>query len=132
MTFIIRVKKIEYINTKLDPFQREAVKKGITNNHITLIQGPPGTGKTSVITEIVQQIIKENKNSGVSNYKRILLVSKNNKAVDNVLNKLNEIIDKNVIMIRIGREEKITDKTKIVKPKESEFLGFGFWNKEGA
>lgn len=102
-------KKIEYINTKLDPFQREAVKKGITNNHITLIQGPPGTGKTSVITEIVQQIIKENKKSGVSNYKRILLVSKNNKAVDNVLNKLNEIIDKNVIMIRIGREEKITD-----------------------
>ena len=74
-----------------------------------MIQGPPGTGKTSVITEIVQQIIKENKNSGVSNYKRILLVSKNNKAVDNVLNKLNEIIDKNVIMIRIGREEKITD-----------------------
>ena len=62
-----------------------------------------------MITEIVQQIIKENKNSGVSNYKRILLVSKNNKAVDNVLNKLNEIIDKNVIMIRIGREEKITD-----------------------
>ncbi len=102
-------KKIEYINTKLDPFQREAVKKGITNNYITLIQGPPGTGKTSVITEIVQQIIKENKKSGVSNYKRILLVSKNNKAVDNVLNKLNEIIDKNVIMIRIGREEKITD-----------------------
>ncbi len=102
-------KNIEYINTKLDPFQREAVKKGIANNHITLIQGPPGTGKTSVITEIVQQVIEENRKSGVSNYKRILLVSKNNKAVDNVLNKLNEKIDKNVIMIRIGREEKITD-----------------------
>lgn len=74
-----------------------------------LIQGPPGTGKTSVITEIIQQVIKENEKTGVSNYKRVLLVSKNNKAVDNVLNKFNEIIDKNVIMIRIGREEKITD-----------------------
>lgn len=100
---------IKYINNKLDPFQKEAVRKGITNNYITLIQGPPGTGKTSVITEIIQQIIEDNKKVGVSNYKKILLVSKNNRAVDNVLNKLKGIVDKNAIAIRIGREEKVTE-----------------------
>ncbi|MCI0559792.1 MAG: AAA domain-containing protein [Nitrososphaera sp.] len=60
-----------------------------------LVWGPPGTGKTTTISAVVtQQAAKK---------KRILITSKNNKAVDNVLQKL-----ENVDALRIGREEAIS------------------------
>ncbi len=34
-----------------------AIRKAINNNDIFLIQGPPGTGKTSVIVEIIKQLV---------------------------------------------------------------------------
>lgn len=92
--------KIDYYNQKLDTSQREAVRKAICASSITLIQGPPGTGKTSVITEIIMQILKE----GQTNNK-ILLVSQANKAVDNVLSKIKDNIANKIV--RIGEELKI-------------------------
>ena len=92
---------IDYYNQDLDTFQREAVKKAICSSSITLIQGPPGTGKTSVITEIIRQILKEER--GTVN--KILLVSQANKAVDNVLSKIKDDITNKIV--RIGEESKI-------------------------
>lgn len=93
---------IDYYNQNLDTSQRDAVRKAICSSSITLIQGPPGTGKTSVITEIIMQILK----AGQTNTNnKILLVSQANKAVDNVLSKIKDNITNKIV--RIGEESKI-------------------------
>lgn len=67
---------------KLNEAQRKAVLAAIHCTDLALLQGPPGTGKTTVIAEIIWQIIsKEPKH-------RILLTSETNLAVDNALDRL--------------------------------------------
>ena len=66
------------------------------------LQGPPGTGKTSVIEELILQESKKNK--------IILVTSQSNLAVDNILERLIE--NKRVSILRLGNEEKISDKIK--------------------
>jgi superfamily I DNA and/or RNA helicase len=56
------------------------------------IQGPPGTGKTTVITESILQILKQEPRA------RILVTSQSNQAVDNVLERIVKFPD-----IRIAR-----------------------------
>ena len=72
---------------------------------IFLIQGSPGTGKTSVITEVVLQILSKYPND------QILISSQSNIAVDNVLTKLSgiKLNQGQIKILRIGREEKIED-----------------------
>ena len=67
--------------------QKKAVLTALEADPFCVIQGPPGTGKTTVITEIVFQLLK--KNPGV----KILITSQTNSAVDQVLENLlkNEI-----------------------------------------
>lgn len=60
--------------------QTQAIEKAVGNKNILLIQGPPGTGKTTVITEIVKQLIKKGEN--------ILVTSQTHIAVDNVLERI--------------------------------------------
>ena len=93
---------IDYYNQNLDTSQRAAVRKAICSSSITLIQGPPGTGKTSVITEIIMQILKEGQ---TNTNNKILLVSQANKAVDNVLGKIKDNVYSKIV--RIGEESKI-------------------------
>ena len=66
--------KNEIINTNLktDDTQREAVLEALHYKPVYLIQGPPGTGKTTVIVELIQQIIKQNSNA------KILVTSQSN------------------------------------------------------
>lgn len=59
--------------------QKQAIKKVFTNN-ISVIQGPPGTGKTQTILNIVANIVLKDKTVGV--------ISNNNSAVENVIEKL--------------------------------------------
>ncbi len=86
--------KVEYPPT---PTQQEAIKNGIKAKDLYLVWGPPGTGKTTVIKEWVEYFARQGK--------RVLISSQNNKAVDNVLERLPEDIKKN--SIRIGNQEKI-------------------------
>lgn len=77
-----------------------AVKKALSTKDIFILQGPPGTGKTTVITEIICQILKSDPDA------KILLTSQSNVAVDNAAFKVAQILpDKYVV--RIGRTEKI-------------------------
>ena len=98
--------------TSLDFFQdwlsddkKDAVSKAVSSNELFLIQGPPGTGKTSVIAEIVLQLLKRDPNS------RILLTSQSNVAVDHALTQIEKAAsdagDSPPEMVRIGRSEKI-------------------------
>jgi hypothetical protein len=70
-----------------NPNQLQAIRQALTCEPLSLIQGPPGTGKTTVITEIVFQILNADPAA------KILITSQTNNAVDQVLENLvkNEI-----------------------------------------
>lgn len=74
--------------------QLSAVKKAILAPDLALIQGPPGTGKTTVIAEIIHQIIR------IRPHAKILLSSQSHLAVDNALEKLKG--DPNLRPLRIA------------------------------
>ena len=82
--------------------QMDAIKKGIQTKDIFLVMGPPGTGKTTVILAWIKHFVEVEK-------KRVLVSSKNNKAVDNVLERVR---DNNTEIIRIGSEAKIQEQVK--------------------
>jgi len=103
----IRIPKCEkYHNSQLDENQKEAVDKALSleRGEYLLIQGPPGTGKTTVITEILEQILSQNKLA------KILVTSQSNQAVDNVLEKICKTEDK---IVRFGKDtSKFSDMAK--------------------
>jgi len=86
--------------------QREVLGRGPASDDIFLVMGPPGTGKTQTITELVRYY--------KSRRMRVLLTSKNNMAVDNVLIKLKPDADPNdpaaLRMVRLG-QRRISDDT---------------------
>ena len=82
--------------------QLEAIVKGILTEDLLLVLGPPGTGKTTVILSWVEYFL--------SRGQRVLISSQNNSAVDNVLERLGE--DKNREIVRLGREEKVQENCK--------------------
>ena len=67
--------------------QKKAILNALYYSPLSVIQGPPGTGKTTVITEIVFQIL------AIKPDAKILITSQTNTAVDQVLENLikNEI-----------------------------------------
>lgn len=91
----------EALNKPGNP-QGIAVKRAVGNQSILLIQGPPGTGKTTVITEIVRQLVAEKK--------KVLVTSQTHVAVDNVLEKIKE--DREISIVRIGFHEAVSDFSK--------------------
>jgi superfamily I DNA and/or RNA helicase len=70
------------IEKNLNRKQEEAVMRAIKTEDLMLLQGPPGTGKTTVIAEIIWQIICTNQRS------KTLVSSQANLAVDNALDRL--------------------------------------------
>ena len=94
--------ELDYFQEWLSDDQRTAVRKAVSSNELFLIQGPPGTGKTSVIAEIVLQILKKEPEA------RILLTSQSNVAVDHALTQIARAAgDSPPEMVRLGRSEKI-------------------------
>lgn len=92
-------------NLKADNTQRESVFEALHYKPIYLIQGPPGTGKTTVIVELIQQILKQKKDA------KILVTSQSNLAVDNVLERLPE----SVLFMRLAVDEERISSEKIKK-----------------
>ncbi len=96
----INTKKIinRLLSSSLPPnnSQIDAIKRGIKVEDMLLVLGPPGTGKTTVILEWVKYFVENNK--------RVLVASQNNKAVDNVLERLAE---EDIDTIRVGSEDKV-------------------------
>lgn len=99
------LKPIEFKNEDLvrtekeDPTNNQvnAVKKAVGNQNIFLIQGPPGTGKTTVIAEIIQQLVEKGE--------KVLVSGQNHVAVDNVLEKLSQFPKLN--LLRVGNPDRI-------------------------
>ena len=94
--------QLAYFQDWLSDDKKEAVRRAVSSNELFLIQGPPGTGKTSVIAEIVLQILKREPEA------RILLTSQSNVAVDYALTQIEQASgDSPPEMVRLGRSEKI-------------------------
>lgn len=60
--------------------QPMAIRKAVGNQDIFLIQGPPGTGKTSVIVEIIRQLVRKGE--------RVLVCSQAHSAVKNIYDRI--------------------------------------------
>ncbi len=99
------LKPIEFKNEDLSRTEKEdstnnqviAVRKSVGNQNIFLIQGPPGTGKTTVIAEIIQQLVEKGE--------KILVSGQNHVSVDNVLEKLSQFPHLN--LLRVGNPDRI-------------------------
>ncbi|QQU02124.1 AAA domain-containing protein [Myroides odoratus] len=97
-------KQFKFINPNLtqteklqpDNNQIKAVRKAVGNKNVMLIQGPPGTGKTTVIVEVIQQLVKRGE--------KILVTGQNHVAVDNVFLKLVE--DSKLSCLRVGNPDR--------------------------
>ena len=106
-TMSVITKKITFLDQKLDPAQRNAVRKIIEAKDIAVIHGPPGTGKTDVIIEVVRQILKANKNNPMA-LQKLLIVSQSNAAIDKIIEDLDQYMN-DINIIRIGHDnEKIS------------------------
>jgi len=71
--------KLDFKNKNLTTNQQETIEKAFNEKNIFLVQGPPGTGKTTIIKEMIYQTLIQDK------YAKVLIVSQQNVAVDNVL-----------------------------------------------
>jgi serine/threonine protein kinase len=74
------------------------VNRILANETIFCLQGPPGTGKTTMIAEVVAQILKLEPNW------RILVCSQANEAVANAIEKIREVTDLTEVREAIGHD----------------------------
>jgi superfamily I DNA and/or RNA helicase len=88
--------------------QSKFVTQAINTPDFAILEGPPGSGKTTVILELICQLVKQGK--------RILLCGSTHVAIDNVLERLKEqqngisLLEKfNILPVRIGDERRIND-----------------------
>jgi DNA polymerase III delta prime subunit len=104
-----------------DESQRDAVLEALNKKPVFLIQGPPGTGKTTVIIELIRQILTRQKNA------KILVTSQSNLAVDNVLEKIHKVNERSehpLNFMRLASEHSL-EKENIT----NEILPYTFENK---
>ncbi|MEA4825284.1 MAG: AAA domain-containing protein [Clostridium sp.] len=75
--------------------QKKSIEAAL-NNRISIIEGPPGTGKTTTILSIIANLVYQNK--------KVVVVSKNNSAIDNVVEELEQMPIPD-FFIRLGKKE---------------------------
>lgn len=94
--------ELTFIQETLEADQREAVKRALAARDLFLLQGPPGTGKTTVIAEIILQLLAERPNV------RILVSSQSNTAVNHAISRVAALHKGHRLeIVRLGRMEKI-------------------------
>ena len=105
--------------------QREFVKKALGTPDFAFLEGPPGSGKTTVLCELVRQI--------VSRGKRVLFCASTHVAVDNLLERLvggGAESAGDIMALRIGESERISERIdpyrydNFVKTKRGELLEY--------
>ncbi|HOJ66650.1 MAG TPA: AAA domain-containing protein [Paludibacteraceae bacterium] len=91
--------------------QRQFIHQAINTPDFAILEGPPGSGKTTVILELICQLVKRGK--------RVLLCGSTHVAIDNVLERLKEkrnnisLLEQfHILPVRIGDEHRISDNVK--------------------
>ena len=87
--------------TKLDDSQKKAIAEAM-GSRISVITGAPGTGKTQVIENLLANALIRGK--------KVLVASKNNKAVDNVKDRF-DVIDPSGYFLRFGSRQVVSTST---------------------
>ena len=80
--------------------QRQAIQSSLTEE-LTVITGPPGTGKSQVVTNLLINCAWQGK--------RVLFASKNNKAVDVVEERINNL-ETRPVLLRLGSRNNYQEK----------------------
>lgn len=78
--------------------QKEAIEAALTKK-LSFIEGPPGTGKTTTILSILVNLLYRGK--------RVVVISKNNSAIDNIAEELDKL-DIPKIYARLGNSDYIS------------------------
>jgi len=99
----LREPETGFFNAKLNKSQREAVLRCLAARDFFLIHGPPGTGKTIACIEIIAQLVEHDREQKNENSK-ILAAADSNVAVDNLVERLDEI---GVKVVRIGHPARV-------------------------
>ena len=75
--------------------QREFVCKALATPDYAILDGPPGTGKTTVILELIYQVVSQGK--------RLLLTASTHAAINNVLERIaeNEALSRTIFPLRV-------------------------------
>lgn len=84
--------------------QREFVKKVLATPDFAILEGPPGSGKTTTILEIIAQMVMRGQ--------KVMLAASTNAAIDNILERLNDLpneVKDKILAVRIGNENAISD-----------------------
>ncbi|WP_140157986.1 AAA domain-containing protein [Micromonospora sp. NBS 11-29] len=98
-----------YFDDRLNAEQRAAVAGAVRSPHAYHVQGPPGTGKTTVITEVVRQLVARGE--------RVLLLAPMHVAVDEVLRRLAD--QPGILALRISWDEsRVAGELRRYLPKE--------------
>ena len=84
--------------------QRDAILRGLQND-ITVVTGPPGTGKSQIVSNLVVNAVKDGQ--------KVLFASKNNKAVDVVLERVNGLSN-HPVMLRLGNNQRQSELNKFL------------------
>lgn len=95
----------------MDDSQRRAVCSAL-NKKVSVVTGPPGTGKTQMIINLIANALLFGK--------KVLVASKNNKAVDNVKERFDSV-DPIKYLLRFGSKDAIINQ---LKPSLHRFINY--------
>lgn len=93
---------IRLLMTELNGAQSDAVDLAL-NESLSLVTGPPGTGKTQVAVNIIANAIYHEKS--------VVFASKNNKAVDNVKERVDPLVEQEYVF-RFGTKPEILERAR--------------------
>ncbi len=99
---IERVSVDELVTVSLLDDSQASVVAHALSNRFSVVTGAPGTGKTQVILNIIANVLLKDKT--------VLVASKNNKAVDNVKERFDDI-DSSQYLLRFGKKEYVRSQT---------------------
>ncbi|EMJ91566.1 AAA domain protein [Leptospira kirschneri str. JB] len=86
------------ISTFLNESQRNAVVHSVLSEDVMIIHGPPGTGKTTTLTEIVSQLVAEEK--------KILVSAPTNSACDLLVESISA---RGISVLRLGHPARVNE-----------------------
>lgn len=95
--------------------QRKALEVVSRTQDYSLILGMPGTGKTTVISHMIKTMIEKGKN--------VLITSYTHSAVDNICEKLIDLLGPGISLLRLGSADKIHSKVQPYSLYSDDFLG---------